>query len=186
MPGTTVPLTGMLNGYPGTVTRNGDEVIAARAVRSTDTVNVNFGDPLVLNGDSTGGTWSSVAGFITAGGTITTGTQIVAVAVRQVQTALQYPPTSGVGYYTPGQIADGLERGSIAVQLHVYSTAPVAGGPVYVRIALNGAIPAGVVGGFETAADGSNTVEVANMVFRTGVIDANGVAEITLLTREAA
>ena len=39
---------------------------------------------------------------------------------------------------------------------------PTAGGSVYIRVALNGAIPNGVVGGLEAVADGANTVLYPN------------------------
>jgi hypothetical protein len=46
-----------------------------------------------------------------------------------------------------------LERGSIPVTIN--NGTPVSQNPVFVRTALNGAIPAGVVGGFEAVADGT-------------------------------
>jgi hypothetical protein len=167
----------------------------ARPAQPTNLLNINFGDPVVLIKNATGGYWQSVADFVIGAGTPSaptggafTALLFAGVAVREVKTMLTYPYTpgpAGIGNYAPGQIAEALEVGSIPVQFHV-ATTPVAGGPVYVRILLNGAITAGVIGGFETAADGSNSILLTNVVLRTGVIDANGVGEITLLTRNAA
>ena len=101
---------------------------------------------------------------------------------------LSYPYTpgpAGIGYYAPGQMAEHIERGSVTVKINV-PTGITSQGPVFIRTVLNGAIPAGLVGGFEAQADGSNTVELTNVVFRTGAIDPNNVAEITILNRVAA
>ena len=147
--------------------------------------NIPFGGTVILIPDSTGGTYQKVADFITLGGSFTTGAQFGGVAVREVKTNLAgYPYTPGVGnvnYYAPGSMAEVILRGSVTVLITVGT--PQAGNPVYIRIALNGAIPAGVVGDLEAAADGGNTVELTGVVFRTGVQDANGVTEITIQNR---
>jgi hypothetical protein len=92
--------------------------------------------------------------------------------------------TPQIGIYAPGQIAEVLERGSITIKIN--NGTPVSQNPVYVRTVVNAGIPAGVVGGLEAVADGTNTVVVPNVVFKTGVLDANGVAEVTILSRAAA
>jgi hypothetical protein len=190
MPGFVVPYTGPNSGYPGTVSRNGDEVIVNRPLASTDTLNANFGDIAVANQNSTGGSWSSLQAFIAGGGTFTTA-KFAGIFSRNVKVDGTYPVTGTTlpsGGYRPGQLADVVERGSVTVQLKVYSTAPVSEGTVYVRVALNASIPAGVVGGIETAADGTNTVALPTTIaqFKTGYVDANGRTEITLLTRNVA
>jgi hypothetical protein len=70
--------------------------------------------------------------------------------------------------------------------VHIGNGNPVAGAPVYIRLTANVAIPNAPAGGVEAAADGANTVLMPNAVFRTGYLDANGVAEITILRRNAA
>ena len=49
----------------------------------------------------------------------------------------------------------------------------------------NEAVPAGVVGGFEAVADAANTVELTNCRW-AGPADANGVAELRILTMNQA
>jgi hypothetical protein len=194
--GAVIPVTGLNIGFVGEVSRTADPpVIAAREASPANLLNILFGDPVVLLGDATGGLWQSVADFIIGAGTPAaptggafTAALFAGIAVREVKTQLGYPITPGnasIGYYRPGEMTEALERGSICVKFNV-ATGAIAGGPVYIRILLNGAIPAGLIGGFESQADGANTVLLTNTVFRTGVVDGNGVAEITVLNRVAA
>jgi hypothetical protein len=186
MPGTVIG-TSMGLGYPGTYSRNGDCVIAARLVKSTDTNNINFGDAVFLNKDSTGGTFSSgaqIAGAITAAA-------FAGIAVREVNTNVSaYTPQLTLGAYLPGQYAEALERGSVTVNIrNVASTAIQAGGQVYVRKTTGNDT---VVGALEPTSgaggnDGGNLVALTGVLFTTGLTstDANGniVTEITLLSR---
>jgi len=168
MPGQAVGIS-MNYGYPGNFARNGDCIIVNRFVKSTDTANINFGDPVVLNSDNT---YSKF-------GASNTADQFAGVAVREVkQSADYYNPT---GSYKPGQPCDVIERGSVSVVCNVGT--PTAGGPVYIRIAANASIPAGVVGGFEAAPDGANTILLTNCKWATGQKDSNNVTELTILTR---
>jgi hypothetical protein len=181
MPGTVIG-TSMNIGYPGDYARNGDCVIANRPVKSTDTANINFGDPVVINSDSTGGTYSQVAGFIANGGTFA---QAVfgGFAVREVKSFESYFGTGNAApnwnYYAPGAPCDVIKRGCVIVKVNVGT--PEANGSVYVRVAANVSIPAGVVGGIEAAADGANTVQLTNCRFFTGVLDGNNCAEVELI-----
>lgn len=186
--GGVIPVTALNLGFLGNVSRLGERVIAARPVKANTPNPINFGDGVVIVPDATGGTYQSIADFIAGAGTFTA-TSLAGVAVRNVKTNLLYiglgnVQTPQIGQYAPGSIAEILERGSITVKIN--NGTPASQGPVFVRKTANGAIPAGVVGGFEAVADGTNTVQLTGVVFRTGVLDANGVAEITLLTRLAA
>lgn len=189
--GSTIPVTGLYNGFLGAGSRLGDNIIAARQVLATTPNPINFGSSCVIVPDSTGGTYQSVADFIAGGGTMTAAL-FAGVAHREVKTnvvytALLQTQTPGLtGSYYPGSMAEVRERGSVAVACLVGT--PVSQQPVYLRIALNSAFPAGVIGGFEAAADGSNTINLGTIgvVFRTGTIDSNFVTEITLKTRVAA
>ena len=58
------------------------------------------------------------------------------------------------GSYVPGMMVNGLTRGTINCLIN-NGTPAGANAPVYVRTVLNGAIPSGVVGGFEAAPDGT-------------------------------
>jgi hypothetical protein len=53
-------------------------------------------------------------------------------------------------------------------------------GDVYLRVAANASYPNAVVGGFEAAADSTNTIKLTNVKFK-GAADANGIAEIRIL-----
>lgn len=156
-------------GYPGTVSRSADAIITARLVRDTDQEPIAFGDAVVLNGDN------SYSKF----GEDDTADAFVGVAVREVKQSTDY--FSEQVSYKPGQPCDVLERGSITVLCNAGN--PTAGGAVYLRITANASIPNGVVGGFEAAADGANTIKLPGVKWKTGKIDTNKVAEITILSR---
>lgn len=184
--GSVIPVLGLNLGFLGQVSRLGERSISAKQANVNNALNIAFGDGVVVLKDSTGGTLRNIADFITQGGTFTAAL-FAGVSNREVKTNLQYPITPGNGpinYYAPGEMAEHITLGSVTVACLVGT--PQAEGTVYVRTVLNGAFPAGVVGGFEAAADGSNTVALTNVVFKTGVLDANNMAEITMLTRQAA
>lgn len=180
MPGGAAIGTSMNVGFPGTFSRNGDCIIANRLVKSTDTNNVNFGDAVFLNGDATGGTFSDAVQLAGAA----TFAAFAGIAVREVKSAEVYSPAPTLGFYAPGTPCDVLERGSAIVQYHAFSSnpAPVAGGPVFLRIATNGAGTA--IGQFESASDGGNTIALTNAKWQTGLLDANNNIELTLLSRQ--
>jgi len=187
MPGTAIG-TQMYEGYVGTYSRNDPSVvIAARQVNPTDTANINFGDPVVLIQNATGGLYSQLAGFIAGGGTFSfapNGTVAFAgFAVREVKSFEQYTGAS-LGYYAPGAPADVILRGNVNVTLkNPQAAAVVSGGPLYVRVSTNGAYPTAAVGDLEPAGDGAHTVQLTNCMITTGIVDANGSCEITLITR---
>lgn len=182
MPGTVIG-TQMGLGYPGTYSRNaGGLVVASRPVKSTDTNNINFGDAVFLNKDSTGGTFSSGAQIAAA----ITFAAFAGFAVREVLTNVaSYSPQPTLGAYLPGMPCDAIEIGNVVVNIQNPSAAAVqAGGSVFIRKAAGTGT---VIGAIEPAADGANTVQLTNCMFTTGLVstDANGnlVAEITILTR---
>lgn len=153
--GQVIPVTGPNIGFAGTISRQGERVVASRQVIPTGTYNLNFGDPAIEIQNATGGYWQSVYDAITAAvsNIALVALQFGGVAVREVKTSLTYPNgTPGiqqVGYYSPGQMADVLERGTIVVPLAVGT--PTAGQQVYTRVVLNGAITAGTIGDYETS-----------------------------------
>lgn len=157
-------------GYPGNVSRSAGAIIANRIVNLAGAVSINFGDPVILNADNT---FSKFA----ATGTLA---KFAGIAVREVKQATSYA-NNAVGSYAPGDPCDVLEQGSATVLCSVGT--PTAGGAVYIRTVLNGAIPLGVVGGYEAAADGANSILITNAKWTTGKIDANLVAEVTILGR---
>lgn len=134
---------------------------------------------------------------LTALSTLLTTANYMGVGVREVKTAEVYytdgnPPGSNpaFGFYYQGQSCDVLMRGSCsAVARVVTGIAPWS--QVYLRVALNPAIPAGVVGGFESQADagqtaGFNTIALPGTQFYSGVVDSNNVTEITMRFRNNA
>jgi hypothetical protein len=144
-------------GFPGTVSRVGERVIAAREfVPYSSSYNLNFGDPAVLIENNSGGYWDSVADFVAdaAANIGLIAAQFAGMAVREVQTQLVYPAgqTPGVlqvGYYAPNTMAEVLERGSATVLLTVGS--PVAGSQVYTRVVQNlSNVPGTTIGDWET------------------------------------
>ena len=87
-----------------------------------------------------------------------------------------YPPVT-----TPVQLMSRcmpfMRWGYIGVAVQ-NTTPPVRGGQVYVRIALPSSNPQGlVIGGFEAAADSTNTISVPGWTFQ-GSTDSNGITEI--------
>ena len=187
LPGTTIG-TQMNNGYLGQYSRNtGGLVIAPRLVNPTDTVAISFGDAVVAIQNATGGYFSDAAGFIAGGGTFTFA-KFAGVAVREVLTNSSSYLTgqNTVGAYQPGQPCDVIMLGNVNV---LFSNAqgggtPVSDGAVYLRVSTNAA--GTFVGAFEAAADGAHTVQLTNCQWTTGIVDANSVAEISILTRNLA
>ena len=153
--GQVIPVTGPNIGFQGSVSRFGERVIAAREVQPSATLNLNFGDPAVIIPNATGGYYDSVADFVAAAvaniGLVAS--QFAGMAVREVKTMLTYPSGQApglqqVGYYAPNSMGEVLERGSGTVLLSVGS--PSAEAQLYTRVVLNGAVPAGVIGDWET------------------------------------
>lgn len=187
--GVTIPVTTLNNGFLGAATRMGKKTVRSSPVLLTTPNPISFGQGVTIIPTAGGGdSVQSIADFIAGGGTFTAA-KFAGTAYREVKTNLSFSSltslgTPQIGSYMAGEMCDFMEEGSTAVQLNVGT--PASQGPVFVRILANGAIPAGVVGGFEAAADSTNTVQLTGVVFRTGVVDANGVVEITMLNRVAA
>jgi len=185
MPATFIPVTGLNLGPVGAISQQDFSLRTPRQVRPADTLNLKFGEAAVLNLDNT---YSSVAQFILGGGTFTA-TIPMGIAVANTRTNGTFPLAGGQntpgGFYAPGNEADVATVGTVNVQIN-NGTPPGAGSPVYVRKVLNGAIPAGVVGGFEAVADSTNTVALTNVVFKTGIIGPDGTAQVCILARQMA
>ncbi len=156
--GQVIGVTGPNNGFQGTVSRFGERVIAAREfIPYNAASNLNFGDPSVIipNVGSGGGVFDSVADFVAnaAANIGLVAKYFAGMAVREVKTQLTYPAgqqpgIQQVGYYANLQMSEVLERGSGTVLLSV--GAPLAEDQVYTRVVLNGAVPAGFIGDWET------------------------------------
>lgn len=154
MPGSVIPVTGLILGPIGSISQTDFPLISPRLLRLADTLNLGYGDPFVLNLDNT---YSSVAQFILGGGTLD-GDMPIGIAKDDVRTNPYYPIGGGTsmpaGVYVPGTEVNGLTRGTINAQIR-NGTPAGAQSPVFIRTALNGAVPLGVVGGFEATPDGT-------------------------------
>lgn len=165
MPGKAIGIS-MLSGYAGTQSRTADAIIQNRIAKS----NISFGHAVVLTNDNK---WDNVVEGTTAA-------QIAGIAVREVVQANTFDPQSNPDYMaeTP---CDVMVRGNCTVKCQ-HGT-PKSGDAVYVRVKANAIYHDAVVGGLEATEDDTNTVQVTNIEWTTGVMDANGMAEITIKTR---
>lgn len=165
MPGKAIGIS-MLSGYAGTQSRTADAIIQNRIAKS----NISFGHAVVLTNDNK---WDNVVEGTTAA-------QIAGIAVREVVQANTFDPQSNPDYMaeTP---CDVMVRGNCTVKCQ--RGTPKSGDAVYVRVKANAAYQDAVVGGLEATADAANTVQVTNIEWTTGVMDANGMTEITIKTR---
>lgn len=165
MPGKAIGIS-LLSGYAGTQSRTADAIIQNRVAKN----NIAFGHAVVLTNDNR---WDNVVDT-------TTEAQIAGVAVREVIQANTFDPQSNPDYMaeTP---CDVMVRGNCTVKCQ--RGTPKSGDAVYVRVKKNNTYVDAVVGGFEATADEANTVQVTNIEWTTGVMDANGMTEITIKTR---
>lgn len=169
MPGSTIG-TSMLAGFPGSFARNSDCIIVNRTVKTAE---ISFGDGVILNTDNTVDKFGAGCAM----------TSFLGVAVREVKSFTTFDPAPTTGSYLVGQPCDVIERGSVAVKCCVGT--PVAGGAVYIRITANSGIEGATVGGFEYRSDDDSgkCISITNAKWTTGYMDANNIAEITLLSR---
>lgn len=165
MPGKTIGIA-MNVGYAGTQSRTADAIIQARVASAA----IKFGQACKLTDDNK---WAPIGAGDAA-------TDVAGIAVREVVQANTFDPQSNPDYLA-GQICDVMVRGNCTV--HCQRGTPVAGAAVYVRITANNTYPDAVVGGIEAAADDDNTIQVPNIEWTTGVVDDNGIAEVTIKTR---
>lgn len=173
MPGSAIG-TELNLGYAGTVSRSIDAIITPRMVKSKKNNGVEaeapimFGEPVVLNPDNTYSRFGATG----------TAASFAGIAIREVKQATDY--YAACGSYIPSEICDVIERGSVTVLCNAGT--PTAGGKVYIRVK-NSSNANGVIGQFEAAEDGTNTIEIPNLKWKTGKLDKNKVAEITIINR---
>ena len=161
----------MLHGYAGSYSRQPDMVVDTHPHGGK--TEIPFGFPVAVGTDGAVAEWTETS---TAG-------KFVGVAVREIKSAMDYM-NQNIGTYRPGEAVPVLKRGCVNVICQ--NGIPAAGKPVYVRIKKNAAFPKAVVGGFEavedsTEDDTANSVKLLNAQWK-GTADANGVAELRILT----
>ncbi len=169
MRGQTIGRT-MPHGYAGSYARQPDMVVDTHPLEGTG--EVLFGAPLAVGTSGAAKAWAADS----------TAASFLGVAVREVKSAMDYLDQNA-GAYRPGEAVPVMKRGCVNVICQ--SGTPAPGGKVYVRIGTNTAKPKLAIGGFEAAADTgesvSYTTELTNCRWK-GTADANGVAELRILT----
>lgn len=162
----------MPSGIPGAITRPEQSTVEAQVI-DTGTPPTLFGIPVkFVSGKiqpiSGGETASDVIGVL-ARPYPTTGDGVSGLGTTSPTDA-----TLGTATPNPKLPADVLKRGYISVQVGG-TTAPSKNSAVYVRIATASA--GKPIGGFEAAADSTNTIQLTNAFF-TGGMDSGNIAEI--------
>lgn len=159
--GTTMP-----HGMAGSYARQPDMIVNTKPLGGND--NVPFGLALVYDENKK----------VVLPKTGATAAQFIGVAAREIKSSLNYLE-QGVGQYAPNDAVSVFQRGSVNVKCQ-NGTAAV-GADVYMRIKVNDSFPNAVVGGFEAVADSENSVKLTNAQW-AGAADANGIAELRILT----
>lgn len=152
-------------GYEGNISRSVDAITTPMLTKGE----VPFGRPVAINEDGTVSLFGAESDVV----------DFVGISVREVKEAIDYG-TSASGYLDKERI-DVMNRGYMTVKIN--NGTPKVNGKVFIRIKENVAIPKGIVGGFEAEADGLNTVELPGVRFMSSNVDANKIAEITILSR---
>lgn len=165
MPGRVIG-TSMLMGWAGTQSRSADAIIQNRIASAP----IAFGTAVKVTNKNQ---WAPVA-------TGDTEEVVAGVAVREVIQANTYDPQSNPDYVA-NVPCDVMVRGNCIVKCQ--RGTPKAGAAVYVRITASAAHEDAIVGGFEAETDDTNTIQVTNIEWTTGVVDSNGCTEITIKTR---
>lgn len=156
----------MPHGYAGSYSRQPDMVVDTHPLGGDN--EILFGSPVVVGTGGAAMPWAADS----------TVDKFLGIAVREVKSALDFLDQNA-GAYHPGEAVSVLKRGCVNVICQ--NGAPVAGSAVYVRIKANASLPNAVIGGFEAAADSTNSLKLTNAQWK-GSADANSVAELRLLT----
>ena len=175
----------MEHGFAGSYARQPDMIVVTRPVGEKEPL--PFGMALMYDANGA---------VVLMQGSGVTADRFAGVAGREMRSALSYTdqntgtsavvavePYQNTGTYTTGDAGSVFQRGSINVLCQ--KGTPKRGGAVYVRIIKNTSLPNAVVGGFEAEADSTsaNTVKLTGCQWG-GSADANGVAELVILTRQ--
>ncbi len=161
----------MEHGFAGSYARQPDMIVVTRPVGEKEPL--PFGMALMYDANGA---------VVLMQGSGVTADRFAGVAGREMRSALSYTDQN-TGAYTTGNAGSVFQRGSINVLCQ--KGTPKRGGAVYVRIIKNTSLPNAVVGGFEAEADSTsaNTVKLTGCQWG-GSADANGVAELVILTRQ--
>lgn len=171
MPGSVIGIN-MTYGYPGTVSRHGDEVSRTRPTKLGENEVILFGEPVVQNDD---GTVSKFAEGKAAA-------EFCGIAMRKVKSAVSYP-NQNFGYYSNQEPCDILQRGGIMV-ICAWGT-PQVGASVYLRTkVVVGTSPENAkVGDLGAVNETDNVIKLEGVKWSSGK-DARNVAELTITNRQ--
>lgn len=158
--------TTMTAGFAGSYARQPDMIVNTRPAGGSAAI--PFGAPLIYSD-----------GAVVQMGASATAAQFVGVAGREIKSSLEYLEQSP-GEYAPGDPVSVFQRGSIQVKCQ--RGTPALGGAVYVRTTTNESFSTALVGGFEAEDDSGKVVALTNAQWG-GAADANGIAELVILTR---
>lgn len=160
----------MPHGFAGCYARQPDMIVETRPAGGETPI--PFGAPLV---------YDATKPAVVAAGAGFTVAAFAGVAGAEIKTALTYL-TQQEGQYAPGEPVSVFQRGSINVK--AYGT-PALGGTVYVRTAASGTYSTEPVGAFTATNESGSTVALTNCQWG-GPADANGIAELVILTKQNA
>lgn len=154
----------MPHGYAGSYSRQPDMVVDTHPAAG----DIAFGSAVVYAAEQ----------GVQIPGESATAADFLGVAVREVKSATDYF-NQNVGSYRENEAVPVMKRGCVNVVCQNGTAAK--NGDVYLRVKANATYPNAQVGGFEAAADAANSVKLNNVRWN-GEADANGVAEIRILT----
>lgn len=163
----------MPHGFAGCYARQPDMIVETRPAGGKAAI--AFGTPLV---------YDATKPAVVAAGAGFTAAAFAGVAGCEIKSALTYLDQQA-GQYAPGEPVSVFQRGSINVKCT--GGTPALGGAVYVLAAKSaqGDLANAAVGDFVASADSTtaaNTVQLTNCQWG-GPADANGIAELVILTK---
>lgn len=161
----------MPHGFAGCYARQPDMIVETRPAGGE--APIPFGAPLV---------YDATKPAVVAAGATFAAANFVGVAGCEIKSALTYLDQQA-GQYAPGEPVSVFQRGSINVKC--YDGTPALGGTVYVRTGTSETYTTGVVGGFSANNESGKTVALTNCQWG-GPADANGIAELVILTKQNA
>ena len=160
----------MPHGFAGCYARQPDMIVETRPAGGSAAI--PFGAPLVYD--------AKKPAVVAAGATFDAA-NFVGVAGCEIKSALTYLDQQA-GQYAPGEPVSVFQRGSINVR--AYGT-PALGGAVYVRTGTSETYTSETVGSFTANNESGKTVALTNCQWG-GPADANGIAELVILTKKNA
>lgn len=158
----------MPHGFAGCYSRQPDMIVETRPAGGETPI--PFGAPLM---------YDTTKPAVVAAGATFTAANFVGVAGFEIKSALTYLDQQ-IGQYAPGDAVNVFQRGSINVK--VYDGTPALGGTVYVRTVESETYTTSPVGSFSATNESGKTVALTNCQWG-GPVDANGIAELVILTK---